>query len=261
MAERSKQKLKLIYLMQILMEKTDETHSITMAEMITALKAYGITAERKSLYDDIECLRTYGLEIIGTQEGRTYCYQVVNRQFELAELKLLVDSVQSARFITAKKTNELIKKIEGLASKYEASKLHRQVYVTQRVKTINESIYYNVDAIHTAIAENSQITFQYFQWNVKKEMELRKGGALYRVSPWALSCDDENYYMIAYDDVEEKIKHFRVDKMLHIDMNGKKREGKQVFQCFDIAVYSRKMFGMYGGEEQLVKIQCVNELA
>ena len=243
MAERSKQKLKLIYLMQILMEKTDETHSITMAEMITALKAYGITAERKSLYDDIECLRTYGLEIIGTQEGRTYCYQVVNRQFELAELKLLVDSVQSARFITAKKTNELIKKIEGLASKYEASKLHRQVYVTQRVKTINESIYYNVDAIHTAIAENSQITFQYFQWNVKKEMELRKGGALYRVSPWALSCDDENYYMIAYDDVEEKIKHFRVDKMLHIEMNGKKREGKQVFQCFDIAVY------------------CVNELA
>ena len=215
--------------MQILMEKTDETHSITMAEMITALKAYGITAERKSLYDDIECLRTYGLEIIGTQEGRTYCYQVVNRQFELAELKLLVDSVQSARFITAKKTNELIKKIEGLASKYEASKLHRQVYVTQRVKTINESIYYNVDAIHTAIAENSQITFRYFQWNVKKEMELRKGGALYRVSPWALSCDDENYYMIAYDDVEEKIKHFRVDKMLHIEMNGKKREGKQVF--------------------------------
>ena len=176
-------------------------------------------------------------------------------------MKLLVDSVQSARFITAKKTNELIKKIEGLASKYEASKLHRQVYVTQRVKTINESIYYNVDAIHTAIAENSQITFRYFQWNVKKEMELRKGGALYRVSPWALSCDDENYYMIAYDDVEEKIKHFRVDKMLHIEMNGKKREGKQVFQSFDIAVYSRKMFGMYGGEEQLVKIQCVNELA
>ena len=247
--------------MQILMEKTDETHSITMAEMITALKAYGITAERKSLYDDIECLRTYGLEIIGTQEGRTYCYQVVNRQFELAELKLLVDSVQSARFITAKKTNELIKKIEGLASKYEASKLHRQVYVTQRVKTINESIYYNVDAIHTAIAENSQITFQYFQWNVKKEMELRKGGALYRVSPWALSCDDENYYMIAYDDVEEKIKHFRVDKMLHIEMNGKKREGKQVFQCFDIAVYSRKMFGMYGGKEEWVRIECDNSFA
>ena len=133
--------------------------------------------------------------------------------------------------------------------------------MTQRVKTINESIYYNVDAIHAAIAENSQITFQYFQWNVKKEMELRKDGAFYRVSPWALSCDDENYYMIAYDDVEEKIKHFRVDKMLHIEMNGKKREGKQVFQSFDIAVYSRKMFGMYGGEEQLVKIQCVNELA
>ena len=261
MAERSKQKLKLIYLMQILMEKTDETHSITMAEMITALKAYGITAERKSLYDDIECLRTYGLEIIGTQEGRTYCYQVVNRQFELAELKLLVDSVQSARFITAKKTNELIKKIEGLASKYEASKLHRQVYVTQRVKTINESIYYNVDAIHTAIAENSQITFQYFQWNVKKEMELRKGGALYRVSPWALSCDDENYYMIGYDSDENKIKHYRVDKMTKIQPTEEKRDGAEFFADFDMALYSKQTFGMYGGREETVTLRCENKLA
>ena len=261
MAERSKQKLKLIYLMQILMEKTDETHSITMAEMITALKAYGITAERKSLYDDIECLRTYGLEIIGTQEGRTYCYQVVNRQFELAELKLLVDSVQSARFITAKKTNELIKKIEGLASKYEASKLHRQVYVTQRVKTINESIYYNVDAIHTAIAENSQITFRYFQWNVKKEMELRKGGALYRVSPWALSCDDENYYMIGYDSDGNKIKHYRVDKMTKIQPTEEKRDGAELFADFDMALYSKQTFGMYGGREETVTLRCENKLA
>ena len=247
--------------MQILMEKTDETHSITMAEMITALKAYGITAERKSLYDDIECLRTYGLEIIGTQEGRTYCYQVVNRQFELAELKLLVDSVQSARFITAKKTNELIKKIEGLASKYEASKLHRQVYVTQRVKTINESIYYNVDAIHTAIAENSQITFQYFQWNVKKEMELRKDGAFYRVSPWALSCDDENYYMIGYDSDENKIKHYRVDKMTKIQPTEEKRDGAELFADFDMALYSKQTFGMYGGREETVTLRCENKLA
>ena len=261
MAERSKQKLKLIYLMQILMEKTDETHSITMSEIISALKSYGITAERKSLYDDIECLRTYGLEIIGTQEGRTYCYQVVNRQFELAELKLLVDSVQSARFITAKKTNELIKKIEGLASKYEASKLHRQVYVTQRVKTINESIYYNVDAIHAAIAENSQITFQYFQWNVKKEMELRKDGAFYRVSPWALSCDDENYYMIGYDSDENKIKHYRVDKMTKIQPTEEKRDGAEFFADFDMALYSKQTFGMYGGREETVTLRCENKLA
>lgn len=169
------------------MERTDETHSITMSEIIDALAAYDISAERKSLYNDIENLRVYGLDVIGTQEDRTYSYHIGNRQFELAELKLLVDSVQSAKFITAKKSNELIKKIEGLASKYEASQLHRQVFVAGRVKTMNESIYYNVDRIHTAIAENSRITFQYFQWNVDKKMELRHDGTLYEVSPWSLS--------------------------------------------------------------------------
>lgn len=204
MPKSSNQKLKLIYLMKILLERTDETHSITMPEMIDALAAYGISAERKSLYNDIENLRVYGLDIIGIQEDRTYSYHIGNRQFELAELKLLVDSVQSAKFITVKKSNELIKKIEGLASKYEASQLHRQVFVAGRVKTMNESIYYNVDRIHTAIAENSRITFQYFQWNVDKKIELRHDGALYEVSPWALSWDDENYYLIAYDSSERR---------------------------------------------------------
>ena len=155
MPKSSNQKLKLIYLMKILLERTDETHNITMPEIIEALAAYDISEERKGLYNDIENLRVYGLDVIGTQEDRTYSYHIGNRQFELAELKLLVDSVQSAKFITAKKSNELIKKIEGLASKYEASQLHRQVFVTGRVKTMNESIYYNVDRIHTAIAENS----------------------------------------------------------------------------------------------------------
>ncbi len=261
MPKSSNQKLKLIYLMKILLERTDETHSITMQEIIEALAAYDISAERKSLYNDIENLRVYGLDVIGTQEDRTYLYHIGNRQFELAELKLLVDSVQSAKFITAKKSNELIKKIEGLASRYEASQLHRQVFVAGRVKTMNESIYYNVDMIHTAIAENSKITFQYFQWNVDKKMELRHDGALYEVSPWSLSWDDENYYLIAYDSSEEKIKHFRVDKMLNITSTGKAREGKQTFKSFDMAAYARKMFGMYGGKEQYVRIECDNSLA
>ena len=247
--------------MKILLEKTDETHSITMSEIMDALRAYGISAERKSLYNDIENLRVYGLDIIGTQEGRTYSYYVGNRQFELAELKLLVDSVQSAKFITEKKSNELIRKIEGLASKYEASQLHRQVYVSGRVKTMNESIYYNVDRIHTAIAENSQITFQYFQWNVEKKMELRHDGAYYEVSPWALSWDDENYYLIAYDSTENIIKHFRVDKMLRIESAKKRREGRQVFKSFDMAAYARKMFGMYGGTEEWVRMECDNSFA
>ena len=261
MAKSSNQKLKLVYLMKILLEKTDETHSITMSEIIDALQAYGIGAERKSLYDDLETLRVYGMDIIGTQEDRKYYYHVGNRQFELAELKLLVDSVQSAKFITEGKSNELIKKIEGLASQYEASQLHRQVFVNGRVKTMNESIYYNVDRIHTAIGENSRIRFRYFQWNVDKEMELRHNGAVYEVSPWALSWDDENYYLIAYDSIQGIIKHFRVDKMLNIESSGEQREGKQMFKSFNMAAYARKTFGMYGGVEEWVRIKCDNSLA
>lgn len=261
MAKLPNQKLKILYLMKVLLEKTDESHSITMPEIITELEAYGITAERKSIYNDMECLRQYGLDIIGEQYDRTYYYRIGNRQFELAELKLLVDSVQSAKFLTAKKSNRLIKKIEGLASKYEASQLHRQVYVAERIKTMNESIYYNVDNIHNAIAKNSKITFQYFQWNVKKEMELRRNGALYEVSPWALSWNDENYYLVAYDSVERMIKHFRVDKMLNITVTDVKREGKALFQTFDMAVYAKKMFGMFYAEEQTVKLECANSLA
>jgi hypothetical protein len=247
--------------MKILLEQTDENHRITMTEIIENLASYNISAERKSLYNDIESLRLYGLDIIGIQEGRTYFYYVGSRRFELAELKLLVDSVQSAKFITAKKSSELIKKLEGLASRYEASKLHRQVFVAGRVKTMNESIYYNVDRIQTAIGENSKITFQYFQWNVEKKMELRHDGAVYKVSPWALSWNDGNYYLIAYDGEKGIIKHFRVDKMLHIELNGEKREGKQVFQSFDMAAYARKMFGMYGGKEERVRLECENSFA
>ena len=261
MSKSSNQKLKSLYLMKILLERTDETHSITMSEIIDALASYDISAERKSLYNDIENLRVYGLDVIGIQENRTYSYHIGNRQFELAELKLLVDSVQSAKFITAKKSNELIKKIEGLASKYEASKLHRQVYVSGRVKTMNENIYYNVDRIHSAIAENSRITFQYFQWNVDKEMELRHNGIVYEVSPWSLSWTDENYYLIAFDSQKKFIKHFRVDKMINIESNGKKREGKSEFNLLDMGVYTKKMFGMYGGRDATVKIECDNSFA
>ena len=257
----SNQKLKIMYLMKILLDRTDETHSITMPEIIDALEAYGISAERKSLYNDIENLRVYGLDVIGVQEDRTYSYHIGNRQFELAELKLLVDSVQSAKFITEKKSNELIKKIESLASKYEASQLHRQVFVAGRVKTMNESIYYNVDSIHAAIAGNSRITFKYFKWNVDKNMELRHDGALYEVSPWLLSWNDGYNYLIAYDSVKGIIKHFRVDKMLYIKSNGRKREGEKVFNSLDMAAYTGKMFGMYGGEDERVRLECDNALA
>ncbi len=261
MAKSSNQKGKILYLMQILLKDTDESHALSMNEIIARLADRGIQAERKSIYSDIESLRAFGMDIIGEQRDKTYVYYVGSRQFELAELKLLVDSVQSAKFITTKKSNQLIKKIEALASRYEAGQLQRQVYVAERIKTMNESIYYNVDALQEALAGNRQVRFQYFQWNVHKEMELRRDGAYYQVSPWALSWNDENYYLIAYDSEEDLIKHFRVDKMLHIESLPQKREGRAAFQEFDMAVYARKLFGMYSGREENVKLLCENHFS
>lgn len=258
---RRNQKLKIVYLMKILLENTDELHSITLQEIIDKLGEYNVTCERKSLYTDIEMLRHYGLDIYGEQRNRTYNYRVVNRQFELAELKLLVDSVQASKFITEKKSNELIKKIEGLASKYEARQLHRQVYVSGRVKAMNENILINVDGIHQAINENVRICFQYFMWTPKKKMEYRRDGKVYEVSPWALSWDDENYYMVAYDHEADKIKHYRVDKMVHMTITDRPREGKKHFKSFNMVEYSKKLFGMFDGEEERVSIRCANHLA
>ena len=199
MARGANGKLKLLYLQKILLERTDEEHGMTMPEIVRALEEYGISAERKSLYGDIETLLNYGMDIIGEQDGKHYRYRVASREFELPELKLLVDAVQSSKFITERKSTELIRKLENLSSRYEAKKLQRQVYVSGRIKTMNESIYYNVDEIQNAIAGNEKIRFQYFQWNVKKEMELRRGGKFYCISPWGVSWDNENYYMIGYD--------------------------------------------------------------
>lgn len=247
--------------MKIFQEQTDETHPISMSEILSQMEAYGVSAERKSIYSDLEALRLFGMDIIKEQKNRNSYYYLGSRQFELPELKLLVDAVQASKFITEKKSNQLIKKLESLTGKYEAMKLQRQVVVADRIKTMNESIYYNVDAIHNAISENEQITFHYFQWNVKKEMELKREGELYLVSPWALTWTEENYYLIAYDAKQEMIKHFRVDKMLHIEQNGQMRLGREYFERFDLAAYQKKMFGMFGGKEEKVKLRFANELA
>lgn len=260
MPKTEKQKLKLLYIMNYLMENTDENHSVTTQEIISYLAANGITAERKSIYSDVDLLISYGMDIVRTKEQRKAGYRLVSRQFELAELKLLVDAVQSSKFITGKKSRELIGKLEQLCSKMDAKQLHRQVVVTNRTKAVNENIYYNVDQIYASIAENKKVRFQYFDWNVKKEMQLRKDGAYYEVSPWLLSWDDDNYYLIAYDDESEIIKHYRVDKMQKIKISEQEREGKEVFDNFDIAAYSKKTFGMFAGEEETVSLLCENRL-
>lgn len=260
MAKSANQKIKILYLMKILLERTDEEHGITLEEIAAALAERGIDAERKTLYDDLEVLRQFGLDI-DKRRDKTVRYHVVSREFELPELKLLVDAVQSSKFITRKKSTELIKKIEGFASRYEAQQLQRQVFVANRIKTMNESIYYTVDYIHDAINQNVKVTFQYFEWDEKKQKRLRHNGKRYLISPWALTWDDENYYMIGYDSDSETIKHYRVDKMLKIGLSAEKRDGEELFRNFDTAVYSQKTFGMFGGREETVTLRCRNELA
>ena len=255
------QKLKMLYLVKIFLEETDDEHALSMPEIVEKLKACGVNADRKTLYLDFEELRTYGMDIIAEEEGRNRRYHIGGRDFELPELKLLVDAVQSAKFITDKKSSELIKKLESLVSHYEARQLHRQVMITGRIKSMNESIYYNVDKIHEAINSNQKIRFKYFQWNRKKEMELRRDGNWYYTSPWALMWDDENYYLITYDRYYDKIVHYRVDKMLDIEILPEKREGQEQFEAFNMPRYSKSLFGMFSGEEVNVTLECRNFLA
>jgi predicted DNA-binding transcriptional regulator YafY len=247
--------------MKLLLEKTDDSHYLTMKDIQAALAAYDIQAERKSIYDDMELLRKYGLDIIGEPYGREWIYYIGSREFELAELKLLVDAVQASKFITVKKSSSLIKKLGALTSESEAKQLQRQVYVADRIKTMNESIYYNVDIIHSAIGGNVKIRFQYSQWTVGKVLEVKKGGDYYEVSPWALSWDNENYYLVAYDSSAELIKHYRVDKMMHLALTEERREGRQYFDKFNMGTYSSRMFGMYHGEDEMVRLRFSNDLA
>lgn len=260
MPRGTNQKLKLYHLKNIMMTKTDDEHALTMPQILAELEKCDVTAERKSIYTDLQDLEKLGVEIDSEQEGKYTYYRVVGRQFELPELKLLVDSIQSSKFITAKKSNELIKKLESFCSEYEARQLQRQVYVQDRIKTMNESIYYSVDTIHAAIAANKQIKFKYFTWNIKKEQEFKKGGEFYHISPWALTWDDENYYMVGYDAVDEKIKHYRVDKMVKISMLDDAREGKEHFKRWNTADYAKKNFAMFGGDEEDVTVELENDM-
>lgn len=265
MPRNPNQKCKLLYLMKTMLELTDENHPLTLSDILIELRKLDIIAERKSIYDDLEALRHYGIDIEKTG-GRSCGYYVANRTFELPELKLLVDAVQSSKFITAKKSNELIHKVESLASIHEARALQRQVYVANRVKTMNESIYYNIDKIHTAISQGKKIRYRYFSWTVdfsgteRIKREYRHGGKEYLISPWALTWDDENYYMVGFDSEADRIKHYRVDKMVSIDITDESRDGQAHFEKFDMAVYARQMFGMFGGEEEQVKIRFKNHL-
>lgn len=258
-ARISPQRLRTLYVMQILLRYSDENHSISSNEIVRHLKDYGVSAERKAIYTDIDILVKFGLDI---ETIPNVGYYVNSRQFELAELKLLVDAVQSSKFITQKASRNLIRKLESLTSEQNAVQLQRQVFIRNRLKSGNTSIYYNVDKIHEAISLDRQISFKYCQWTTKKRLSMKKDGALYIVSPWALTWSSENYYLVGCIETDEvaEVRHFRVDKMKNIALLEADRIGREVFEGFDLPAFAKKTFGMYGGHDYMVTLNCSNDL-
>ena len=253
MPKSANQKQKLLYLIEYLKKNTDDTHVVSTAQIIEYMASNGIKVERKTVYADIDTLYEYGYDVIRVS-GKSGGYFLGARDFELAEVKLLVDLVQSSKFITTSKSRELIRKLEKEVSKYDAGKLHRQVVVADRNKTSNENIYYSVDVIYEASGHNVKVKYQYFEWDEKKQQRLRKNGDYYKVSPWLLTWEDENYYLMAYDDEAGILKHYRVDKMLHIELTDEPRTGATEFAKVDVASFAKKTFGMFAGEEKTLQL-------
>lgn len=250
-------KAKILYLLKILMENTDKLHGITMAEIRSNLKLYGISADRKTIYDDVETLQLYGIDIIKVKEANTYTYRIGNREFEVPEVQILVDTVLSSKFISPKKTLILVKKLEGLISKHDASVIQKNVIVNGRNKAINSNFYNIVNDVHDAIRQQKKIKFDYQKWNVRCELETVE--VIYEFCPIDVLIHNENYYVVGYDE-REKIVHYRVDKMCnlsilsrHDNSNKEKRD--------DLSEYSKKLVGSSGGEIKKITLICDNSLA
>ena len=251
MGRTENQKLKLLYLKELFERQSDEEHLLSMQDILDALAARGIRAERKSVYDDILCLQQFGMDIV-TVKGRHGGYFLASRTFELPELKLLVDAVQSSKFLSERKSMQLIAKLETLASQYAAGSLRRQVTVAGRVKTMNESVYYSVDLLHEAIQKNSRITFRYFDYDLNGARRYRPG--LYAASPYALCWQDENYYLIAHSE-RHGLTHYRVDKMASISLTGEPRYMDAQMRDLDLSEYGKNVFGMFAGSREQLRLR------
>lgn len=260
MARNENGKQKLIRLIDILVRNTDEDHGLTIAEIIDKLSEYGIAAERKSLYNDFFILEEMGIPVSRTKAKQTR-YYIESFLFELAELKMLVDAVQASKFITAKKSRDIISRLERFTSVHRSKELLRQVYVEDRIKTANPAAVYTIDTVHTAINSDTRLSFHYFEYDSEKKKKFRHGGEAYFVSPLALIWSEENYYLVAYEEASEKIKHFRIDKMLDVKLVAERRSKNDITEKFDPSAYPRKSFGMYGGREELVTLECRERLA
>lgn len=254
-------KLTLIYLQQLFLEKTDKTHYITMPDILSYLEERDIFVDRRTIYTDIKLLNYAGFEIVGVAEKGGYKYHHPSRLFDTSELKFLIDSIAASKFLTEKKSKELITKVKTLGNSFDNSALNRGVLSPKRIKTMNDKVFKNLDLLYAAISSNSQITFQYMRWNTQRKLEPLMRGKPFTVSPCAVSLSDDNYYLIAYENRTETLKHYRVDKMSSIKLTFEPREGQDIFKTFDIVDYSRKTFGMFGGNEETVSLEVPNNLA
>lgn len=248
--------LRALYLAKILFEQTDEDHPLSTNQLIEALeKEFGISAHRVTIYEDMEQLRSFGLDIY-TVKSTQNKYYLAARLFDLPELKLLIDAVESSKFITAKKSRELVEKIGQLASRNKADELRRFLYAEGRIKPENEKIYYIVDAIHAAINAGKKISFPYFQYNARKQQKLRNGGAEYSCSPWMLVWSGDCYYLLGHTDTHG-VTPFRVDRIARppriLD-----EDATPMPEDYDITRHINTTFGMFVGEPQRVELVCEN---
>ncbi len=255
MAKSENQKQKILYVLKILFEESDVDHPLSSTKLIERLESYGISVERKSLYSDIRELKEFGFDIELNDSKRGGGYYLAATEFELAEVKILIDMVQSSRFLSINQSRDLIAKLEGLVGKYGRKELHRDVYIIDRVKSDNKKVFYYVDEISSAITENKSITFRYLRYTLEGKKEFRHEGREYMVSPYFLTWNNENYYLIGYDETREDVRHYRIDRMDGLSIREENRKGASHFEKFNIAEYTNMSFGMFGGEKCRVKIE------
>lgn len=261
MPKKANQKLRILYVRQILREFSDENHYLTVQDIIDKLEQlYGVTAERKSVMDDLAALEDYGDQIV-RRAGRAGGCAMLEREFQQSELKLLIDMVQSSNFITEKKSAGLIKTLSGFCSKSESSALKRHVFIADRPKSDNETIFYQLDALNRAITDGRQVTFLYFDYDMDKRKVYRHEGARYRVSPWELTVDDGKYYLVASDVATGNVRHYRVDKMEKVKELESRSEQPQLLAEDNPAKYAKRVFGMFGGNALTVVLRCDADMA
>ncbi len=263
MAGVQKSKLKLLYIVDILRKKTDENHYLAATEICDELSQLDIPAERKSIYNDIDILREYGFDIIHTGSKNRGGYFLGAREFELAELRLLSDAVQAANFISQKKTNQLVQKIESFASEKQAKILHSQVYVDNRPKCKNEEIYYTISLLDEAISAKVKVNFTYTRRRITEEFKTAKEEKSFTVSPYALIWSDDHYYLVCNNEKYDNLMHLRIDKIKHLEKTSLPArhfsEVSDYKNYFDSADYASKLFNMYSGEPKPVEFICNND--